>query len=261
MKHAIPMLLLALTLVHGLAQASDKSVTTIPVKGLIDECQRFASVRTIRQMGTDSARLLAPGRSLAVAGPDNPMTPDSSRETATLHGTRTRFGFRDSTTPVDFIVLRDAVNMVIHYYPSGGVTSDDNLQLLVNGMPLPVDEINLCYGLGNLPSGPEEPPPQQPIATSCPLDNNCPNDGERRLLCRISLGDEGVFSGGVTANNCCVCNGDPLPPCDPTLLGGQPGTCLGTSGTGTAEVPTTIELNEDPYVCTTSGGKRTCYQY
>jgi hypothetical protein len=68
----------------------------------------------------------------------------------------------------------------------------------------------------------------------------------------------------------CVCNSEPLPLCDPNVPyledefgepiknNACPKPAASKSG---AEVTTHVELNNDPYVCSTIGGKRTCYYY
>lgn len=260
MKSVIPILLaIAVVTPVATATASENSAGITPVVGPLGPCKVIAIPQTALQMGTSN--VVNFGKNPSSTKVTGPVAPERSsvrsNESATVFGTRSSLGFKNATTRINFAVVRSGSNSAVHRYPSGGVTSDNGLRVIVGGSARPIDEINLCYAL----SGPVDPdPPQAPIA-ACPLAPNCPDDGERRLVCDVNLSDDGEFSGGVTAGNCCVCNGDPLAPCDPELDAGVAGSCLDVDATAANEVPTSIELNEDPYVCTTSGGKRTCYKY
>jgi PKD repeat protein len=100
----------------------------------------------------------------------------------------------------------------------------------------------------------------------------CPDTG-RVLVCNIELDEP--FYGLVASDSCCVCNNNsPLQECDADIPAGTTNADGVPSCTLTpaekdalgdllrpAEVTTHIELNNDPYYCTTIGGRRTCYRY
>lgn len=255
---------LSLMVVAGWASASDKSMVVFPAEGN-KTCSDYASNKVILSMGANS--VVASG---SVTGPDNPaaVDPDTDAETASYHLVGKVLDFT-SSTPVDYVLLKSGTTVSLLIYPSGGVTSDAGMSLPGN---LAISAFNLCYGLGNQPPG----PPPLGVTKSCNdpnsafLDENgiaCPANPTRgrTLVCNIEL-DQDFFGMKDGTDTCCVCGAEPLPECDPN----QPydparpenNACPGpTVGDANKEVTTSIEINKDPYYCTTVGGTKKCYPY
>ncbi|MCU0833048.1 MAG: hypothetical protein MUC77_01250 [Chromatiaceae bacterium] len=99
---------------------------------------------------------------------------------------------------------------------------------------------------------------------------SCPSDGMGGFLPRVVCSADLSASADKFAlanQGCCVC-GVKAVECDPNLPSsaevapGQPGPCpVIKPGFDNLQVPTTILFNNDPYYCTTIGGRRTCYAY
>lgn len=260
MKYTIARFALAALLVAPLTAvtASDMSATVFPAEGN-KQCSDYAANGVVLQMGTNSP--LATG---LVSGPENPRDTDTVGESALYTVSEgTLVGFSSATTPVDYAILKSGRNVSVIIYPSGGVTADANMSLMVGGVAQNVTAISLCYGLGN--SAP--PPPVASTIKSCNLNATldqtgvvCPATG-RTLVCNFEL-DTAFYGLNNGSDTCCVCNtGGELQECDPGVAAGEPNACpLATTKTGT-EVTTHIELNNDPYVCTTVAGLRKCYAY
>lgn len=241
-----------------LAVASDKAATVIPAEGN-KQCSDYASNALVLQMGTNAP--LATG---LLSGPENPRDSDTVGESALYTvSAGTTAGFASATTPVDFAILKSGRSVSVLIYPAGGVRDDANMKLMVGGQPLPITAISLCYGLGNA----APPPPVASTIKSCNLDASldqtgvaCPASG-RTLVCNFEL-DTPFYGLNNGSDSCCVCNtGGELQECDPGVAAGEPNACpLATTKAGT-EVTTHVELNNDPYVCTTVAGLRKCYAY
>jgi hypothetical protein len=205
--------------------ASDNSATVLPAEGNV-VCADYSSNRIILSMDTRSA-----DPSGVLSGPENPADADATGESASYTITDgTTLSFSDSTTPIDYVVIKSGRDVSVAMYPSGGVTSDGNLTVTVDGMDETISAFSLCYGLGN------EAPPPPPLAEtkSCDFDAvldetgiQCEAFGSRALVCNFEL---------------------------------EPNACPDHSVID-VEVPTLIELNNDPYYCLTRGGTRTCYPY
>jgi hypothetical protein len=151
------------------------------------------------------------------------------------------------------------------------VTGDSNMKLTVNGLDKTIEAVSLCYGLGNM----APPPPPPTTIPSCEdlnyaggLDHvmiSCPADGSSSILYNFELDNTRFYNTDGTPL-ACVCNRPALQECDPNVpydaLNPNNGACPQPVGDKTgAEVTTHIELNNDPYVCTTVGGIRKCYSY
>jgi hypothetical protein len=250
----------------SLSFASSNSVTVFPAEGN-KQCSDYSSNSLVKQMGTGSP--LASG---VVSGAENPNDADSTGESAsyTVAG-GTVASFSAATTPIDYAILKSGRSVTVLIYPSGGVTSDANMSLIVNALPLKIDAISLCYGLGNT----TPPPPPPPPLTTVPrcevllqgggLDDvgiTCPSNGERSIVFNLEV-DKSFYNTDGTPT-ACVCNSPtPLTECDPSVAAGSPNACpdpVSTSKRPT-EVTTHIELNNDPYYCTTVAGIRKCYSY
>ena len=261
----------------ALSFASDNSVTVFPAEGN-KQCSDYAANGKILQMGTTSP--LASG---TVSGPENLVDdpviyPDATGETAAyaiIDGTV--MSFSNATTPIDFALLKSSKDVTVIIYPSGGVTSDSDMRLTVAGLDKPISAISLCYGLGNV--APPPPPPPAPLTLkSCDTVNaaldftgvTCPNTTERQLVCNFEL-DKPFYGLKDGSDSCCVCNSTALTECNPDLpagtivADGEPGPCPNPKNSDQVlptEVTTHIELNNDPYYCTTVGsGPRICYKY
>lgn len=251
----------------ALSCASDKSVTVFPAEGN-KQCSDYASNSTVMQMGTTSPVVAG-----TLSGAENPRDADTTGESVayTVAG-GTVAGFSGATTPIDYALLKSSRSISVIIYPSGGVTQDANMRLTVAGVDQPITAISLCYGLGNAVT---PPPPPPPLATlkSCNIDAvldntgvSCPANGDRTLVCNFEL-DKSFYGLKDGSDSCCVCNNtasnDPLTECDPNVVAGGVNACPDPASTTKlpTEVTTHIELNTDPYVCSTVAGKRTCYSY
>jgi hypothetical protein len=237
--------------------ASDNSATVLPAEGNV-VCADYSSNRIILSMDTRSA-----DPSGVLSGPENPADADATGESASYTITDgTTLSFSDSTTPIDYVVIKSGRDVSVAMYPSGGVTSDGNLTVTVDGMDETISAFSLCYGLGN------EAPPPPPLAEtkSCDFDAvldetgiQCEAFGSRAVVCNFEL-DKPFFGTADGSDTCCVCNNVALEECDSSLPSGEPNACPDHSVID-VEVPTLIELNNDPYYCLTRGGTRTCYPY
>ncbi len=264
MKHQ-PLQLVTAALILGyasLSSASEKSVTVFPAEGN-KQCSDYSANNMILQMGTTSPLV---GGSLT--GAENPRDADSTGESVS-YGVAggTVAGFSASTTPIDYALLKSGRSISVIIYPSGGVDSDSDMRLTVGGVDQPISAISLCYGLGNVAP---PPPPPLPLKTlkSCNISNildatgvSCPTTG-RSLVCNFEI-DKPFYGLNDNTDTCCVCNSDPLIECDPDAPAGEVNSCLDPANKVLpTEVTTHIELNNDPYYCTTVGsGPRICYKY
>jgi len=265
--HPLQLLAAALVLGHAsLALASTNSVTVFPAEGN-KQCSDYSANSLIKQMGTSK-----PVASGTVTGPENPKDADTTGESAAyaLAG-GTVASFSAATTPIDYAILKSGSNVSVIIYPSGGVLSDRNMKLTVNGLDKTIDAISLCYGLGNV----APPPPPPTTIPSCEDLNNaggldhvmisCPADGSSSIIYNFELDNTHFYNTNGTPL-ACVCNRPALLECNPNVpydaLNPGNGACPQPMGDKTgAEVTTHIELNNDPYVCTTVGGIRKCYSY
>jgi hypothetical protein len=243
--------------------ASDNSATVLPAEGNV-VCADYASNSVILSMDTRS-----PDESGELTGPENPADADSTGESVFYSITGgTTLSFSDSTTPIDYAVIKSGRDVSVAMYPSGGVTSDGNLTVTVDGEDQVISAFSLCYALGNE----APPPPSATVTKSCDLDAildatgiQCPTDGSRALVCNFELDDP--FFGTIDGSDiCCVCNSDSLEECDPGAVAGEPNACPTPKGVidptaRPTEVTTFIELNNDPYYCITRSGRRFCYPY
>jgi len=265
MKHpTLQVLTTALILGYAaLSFASDYSATVFPAEGN-KQCSDYASNSTVLQMGTTS-----PVTAGTLSGADNPKDADTTGESVayTVAG-GTVVGFGSATTPIDYALLKSGRAISVIIYPSGGVTHDANMRLTVAGVDQPITAISLCYGLGNVVAPPPPPPPLATIK-SCNIDAfldatgvSCPTNGQRTLVCNFEL-DKSFYGLKDGSDTCCVCNSGTATECDPSVPSGSPNACpdpASISKTPT-EVTTHIELNNDPYYCTTVSGIRKCYAY
>lgn len=265
MKHQ-PLQLFATVLILGYAafsSASDNSATVFPAEGN-KQCSDYAANSTVLQMGTTSP--LASG---SLSGTENPRDADTTGE-AVLYfvdgGKVVRFN--QSTTPIDYAILKSSRSISVLIYPSGGVKEDANMRLTVNGVDQPITGISLCYGLGNTAPQPPviEPKTIKACGQSTLLDNtsvSCQVGGPRALVCNFEL-DKPFFGLADNTDTCCVCNSAALVQCDPSQPAGGPNSCLADTATATkagAEVPVIIELNNDPYYVSCVSGICTYYKY
>lgn len=250
----------------SLTLASDKSVTIFPAEGN-KQCSDYSANSVIVQMGATS---VLPNGTLS--GADNPKDADTNPESATytVTGLGTVFSFSGATTPIDYAVLKGGGGkspIAVLIYPSGGVTSDANLTVMVANVPQLITGISLCYGLGN--TTPPPPPPE--VIPNCTdltaslggLDTvgiTCPANGKKSVVFNLELGQPFYNTNGSPI--ACMCNSAAVQ-CDPSVPAGQPNACPNVLSPSKmpAEVTTHIELNNDPYYCTTVAGIRKCYSY
>lgn len=251
----------------ALSFASDHSATVFPAEGN-KQCSDYASNGTVMQMGTTSPVVAG-----TLSGAENPRDADTTGESVayTVAG-GTVAGFSGATTPIDYALLKSSRSISVIIYPSGGVTQDANMRLTVAGVDQPITAISLCYGLGNVVAAPPPPPPLKTLK-SCNLDAvldntgvSCPTNGDRTLVCNFEL-DKSFYGLKDGSDSCCVCNSAanaPLTECDPNVAAGEANACPNPASATKlpTEVTTHLELNNDPYYCTTVGsGPRICYSY
>lgn len=161
-------------------------------------------------------------------------------------------GFYGSSTPIKYAVAKSGDTVLVRYYGSGGTYEDYGISITHGESYAQIGTLNLCY------DGPAGPPP--PAATIPQCDPSQCTSAQPSMMCAVPL-DQPFFGNGT--DQCCVCNHAELPRCNPDALAGAQDACIpGGAGTKTnVETPTRLELNHDPYVCTVSGGVRTCYSY
>lgn len=245
---------------------SDNSSTEFPAEGNV-RCNDYALNGQILSMDTNNP-VLDPLVGV-VSGPENPADPDTTGESASYSITAagSTASFFDSTTPVDYAILKSSREVRIFIYPSGGVTDDANMSLPSGNA---ISAFSLCYALGNEVAPPPPPPPPGSFPVCGGIDNvgvTCPADGSTSLVCNFELedpnGDKQDFF-GLDNENCCTCNTAALTECDPNLVADPitgtlpPGACPDMNLT---EVPSGITGTRDPgtFFCITTGGSRRCY--
>lgn len=247
----------------ALSSASDNSATVFPAEGN-KQCSDYAANGTILQMGTNS-----PLTSGSLTGAENPMDADITGEGVlySVDGGKV-VSFSQSSTPIDYAILKSTKSVSVIIYPSGGVIADANMKLTVGGVDQPITAISLCYGLGN--KAPTPPVAELKTLKACGdqtfLDQtgvSCEVGGPRALVCNFEL-DKPFFGLADNTDTCCVCNSAALVQCDPSQPAGGPNSCLSDTATATkegAEVPVIIELNNDPYYVSCVSGICTYYKY
>ncbi len=247
----------------ALTLASDNSVTIFPGEGN-KQCSDYSANSVVMQMGTT-----APQPAGTVTGADNPYDADSAGESVnyTWTNTGTVVGFSNASTPIDYVVVKGSGNkspVSVIIYPQGGVKSDGNIKLMVNGSPYPIAAISFCYALGNTPAPP--PPPEvipkcSDLVASGGLDSvgiTCPADGKKSIVFNYEIGQPFFNTAGSPI--VCTCN-TTATQCDPSVPAGQPNACPELVPTSPVEVPVHVEVNNDPYWCTTYAGSTKCYAY
>lgn len=257
-KLVLGMLIVSLVSWGSLAQASDKSASIFPAEGNV-QCNDYSSNSVIKEMDTNS-----PTATGTLTGLDNPNDADSDPESAsyTVDG-GTVVGFSGSSTPIDYALLKSGRAVSVHIYPSGGVTEDANMKLMVDGVAQPVSAISLCYGLGNQAPSPPEPlvlPSCNDFTGFDGVGIQCPSDGTRSVVINMEL-DASFYNTNGT-KMACICNDTPKVQCDPNVTSDDPNGCpINDPYKSGTEVTTHIEFNNDPYFCLTIGNERTCYPY
>lgn len=246
------LLMSALVVLAAPAPAADRATPTTTAIGTSANCSRFGNPMLVRQMSSGPGLRLRPGGSQLLSGPGTgrPGAGRTNAASAKLFMDGSTLGFREATVPINFAVIRSGLKLTVIRYPSDGVLGDQGLQILVDGH---IDELSLCYGLGLQIGG-------APVVPVCP---SCAGVSGRTLMCSFDLNSP--QSSGDASRACCICNNDsgPLKACNPNAVGGQPNACVdgGTTSKTGLDVPTSVEFNNDPYVCNVSGGVRTCYKY
>jgi hypothetical protein len=244
-------------------QSVSKAAVVFPIEGNAT-CNTFAKNKIIKEMRAQPA---APSGTVS----------NGIHSASYAGGGSTTASFSGSTISIDFAILKSGGYGSLFIYPSGGVLEDAGMQLMASKNSAqaptaqPIEAITLCYGLGN------EMPPQVSIPNCKDIDLDglviqCPDPSmdspKRSIIFNFELDGQQFYN---TANSAlaCVCNSEPLPLCDPNVpyleVDGVPvenNACPKPAASKSGvEVTTHIELNNDPYVCSTIGGKRTCYYY
>lgn len=161
----------------------------------------------------------------------------------------------------EVLVTGTAGGNTCEYVYSGGATSGNNLGYLKsNNAYQGVQGVALCTD--GVP-----PPPSKTIPTCAALNLSggidgvqiqCPADPTKKsIIYNLEIGKPFFSENGSPI--ACVCNANALPECDPGKKAGEVGACVTTLGSKVgAEVTTHIEINNDPYTCTTRAGLRVC---
>jgi hypothetical protein len=245
-------------------QLSQNAVQVFPAEGN-GVCKDYAANAIILEMGPGNPATNNTGR---LTGPENPQDLDLTGESAdySYDPVTKVLNFTNSTTPVDFVLLKSGRQINVYLYPSGGVTEDFGLVLmdpnsdLDTGGLLGIERIVLCYGLEDLQ--PDNPPPSASFP-DCSLD----------VFPNVGVDCQGAADGTVVSYwdpntnpnqpdfRQCVCNtagGGVTVPCDPSgnsdIL-----ECFGKDKPiALPEAPIHVELFGDPVYCSTIGGTRTC---
>jgi hypothetical protein len=239
---------------------SQNAIQVIPAEGN-GVCRDYAANNIILEMGPASPASTPSG---TVTGPENPEDPDNTGESAdyTYNPDTKALSITNSTTPFDFVLLKNSRLINAFLYPSGGVVEDSGLFLMdgVTGEPVDIERAVLCYGLADLIEEPDGPIPDCDSTVFDPLGVQalCDAVADGTL---IQLWDPTLppDQGGYQQ---CVCNegGTAVTvACDPAS-GGNPDVpaCFGKDGPTFPEAPVTVELYRDPIYCFTIGGERTC---
>lgn len=163
------------------AHASDNSVTALPAEGNV-QCSDYAANKVVMSMDSSS-----PQSSGTVDGPANvyDADPGSANETASYGIEAGNALWFNSSTPVDFAVLKNSRTVEVFMYASGGTNNDANLALPGG---LEITAFSLCYGLNNAPVN--EAPVLAPIGSQEAKLNGDLSFG-------VSASDDGLPAGSV----------------------------------------------------------------
>jgi hypothetical protein len=241
-------------------QLSKNAIQVFPAEGN-GVCKDYAANAVILEMGPANPSNTLSG---TITGPENPEDPDLTGESADYsYDTLTKtLDITNSTTPFDYVLLKNSRQINVFLYPSGGVIEDFDLVLMDNGtgQPMDIERVVLCYGLEDLI---EEPAASFPDCNSTVFDPlgveaicDAVADGTVITLWDPTLApDHGGFQQ-------CVCNTGSTAvtvQCEPNSSGDPDNlACFGKDKGGLPEAPVTVELYRDPIYCYTIGGTRTC---
>lgn len=168
----------------SVAQASDSSVTILPAEGNV-QCNDYAANKIILSMDTRSAVY---GVTVELTGPENPNDADNTGETVSYFITPdgTTLSFFDSTTPIDYAVLKSGQTVSVLMYEIGGIFGDSNMTIPGG---ISIDAFSLCYGLGN------DPLNQAPVLD--PIGNQSVTAGQTLTFDVTAFDTDGLPSGGA----------------------------------------------------------------
>ena len=179
----------------------------------------------------------------------------------------TNFSFT-STLKINFAVLKSGSNVRIFYYPPGGLVSDGNMRLPVNGVFQTIESARLCYGQDGKFTAVEPPPV---VIPSCSDLEAAGILDQSEIFCPVATDEQRVIISLDPSQpdwnpTLCTCNTS-FEECDAFAQEEANATMQDVperfcpSGAGLRALPTVIEAgNDGTWVCTTSGGTRTCYK-
>ncbi|MDH3911894.1 MAG: hypothetical protein OEU09_11405 [Rhodospirillales bacterium] len=243
-------------------QLSQNAVQVFPAEGN-GVCRDYAANDVILEMGPANPTTNNIG---TVTGPDNPQDGGMNGESAdySYDPITKELSFTNSTTPVDFVLLKSSRQINAYLYATGGETEDFRLVLMHPDPaiedPIDIDRVVLCYGLTDL----QAPTPAPPPLATCGeevfpgVDVICDNarDGTVITLWDPTLPpDDGGYAqcicniGGQSGSAPC----NPGPDGIPDLL-----ACFGKDKDALPEAPVSVDFFRDPVTCSTIGGTRSC---
>jgi len=153
------------------------------------------------------------------------------------------------------------------YTYDGTTKADSNLGYLKStGTYQGVQGVAICTDGSELPSAKKIPNCTDFLTNNNGIDGvgiTCPSSGATSIIYNFEVGKPFFNTNGTPMACVCGNGGQPLFECNPNVPAGESGACpSNTTGTKTGtEVTTHVEINNDPYVCSTVGGTRTCYYY
>jgi hypothetical protein len=199
-------------------------------------------------------------------------TPISGNITANADGSINWSTSANAGDPIVTEVLVQGTNggNTCEYVYTGKANSGNSLGYLKStGSYQGVQGVALCTDGSTVPT-PPAPKTIPNCGTTTGFDGlgiSCPANGATSIIYNFEVGKPFFNTSGT--DMACVCGngGQPLQQCDPNLPAGTPTqsgqlpACPAQPAPTGTEVTTHVEINNDPYVCSTIGGTRTCYYY
>jgi hypothetical protein len=238
--------LLGLTLsLWSLRSVATQAVTVLDLEGN-PTCNSLA-LNSVLQLSDNSPPAAGVPKTISASGgPSITYTLDATRTGISLWNV-----VGSPQTPINFVIAKSQGNTgarVFHFSPAGAL--QDSLAT-ARGT---ITQISFCYGLAM----PANPGGSQTLPDCSEINDQldetgiaCPTDGSRRVIYSF---DPDAPNWNVTA---CTCNAT-LTKCNPDASFPQDADACPSGATKLPRVPVQVEAVEDPFVCSTIGGTRTC---